>query len=138
MLDTMAPALPYAIASQLQFPQRQVVAIAGDGGFAMLMADLTTAVQSGLPIKIVVLDNHSLAQVVFEQREAGYGVFGTEIGAIDFAAFARACGASGFTYRTRSELSGVIASVLHTPGPALLHAFVDPPEPTLIPDKVPG
>ncbi|MDP9125681.1 MAG: thiamine pyrophosphate-dependent enzyme [Pseudomonadota bacterium] len=138
MLDTMAPALPYAIASQLQFPQRQVVAIAGDGGFAMLMAELTTAVQNRLPIKVVVLDNHSLAQVVFEQKEAGYGVFGTELGPIDFAAFARACGAGGFTCRSRSELSGAIASLLHTPGPALLHAFVDPAEPTLMPDDVRG
>jgi len=102
------------------------------------MAELTTAVQNRLPIKVVVLDNHSLAQVVFEQKEAGYGAFGTELGAIDFAAFARACGASGLTCRTRSELSGAITSLLHTPGPALLHAFVDPGKPTLMPDDVRG
>ena len=136
MLDTMAPALPYAIASQLQFPQRQVVAVAGDGGFAMLMAELTTAVQNRLPIKVLVLDNHSLAQVVFEQKEAGYGVFGTELGPIDFAAFARACGASGFTCRTQGEVAGAIAAALRAPGPALIHALVDPGEPTLMPDQV--
>lgn len=138
MLDTMAPALPYAIASQLQFPHRQVVAIAGDGGFAMLMAELTTAVQNRLPIKVLVLDNHSLAQVVFEQKEAGYGVFGTELGAIDFAAFARACGAAGFTCRTTGELPGTFAAALRTAGPVLIHAHVDPAEPTLMPEEVRG
>ena len=84
------PGLPYAIAAQLAFPKRQVVALVGDGGFAMLMAELTTAVQQRLPVKIVVLDNRALAQVVFEQKEAGFGNFGTDLGAIDFVAFAAA------------------------------------------------
>src|SRR5262249_29200874 len=50
-LATMAPGLPYAIAAQAAFPDRQVVAFVGDGGFSMLMADFVTAVKHGLPIK---------------------------------------------------------------------------------------
>jgi pyruvate dehydrogenase (quinone)/pyruvate decarboxylase len=138
MLDTMAPGLPYAIAAQLAMPGRQVVAIVGDGGFAMLMAELTTAVAHQLPIKVLVLDNRALAQVVFEQKEAGYGVFGTDLGAIDFVAFASACGAKGYACRRPEEVAPAIAAALRVPGPAVIHAFVDPAEPTLRPEKVEG
>jgi pyruvate dehydrogenase (quinone)/pyruvate decarboxylase len=136
MLDTMAPGLPYAIAAQLACPGRQVVAIVGDGGFAMLMAELTTAVANKLPIKVLILDNRALAQVVFEQKEAGHGVFGTDLGAIDFVAFAAACGAAGFACRRPEEVGPAIAAALRAPGPAVIHAFVDPAEPTLKPDKL--
>lgn len=136
MLDTMAPGLPYAIAAQLAMPGRQVVAIVGDGGFAMLMAELTTAVMHKLPIKILVLDNRALAQVVFEQKEAGYGVFGTDLGPIDFVAFALACGAKGYACRRPEEVAPAIAAALREPGPAIIHAIVDPNEPTLRPEKV--
>jgi pyruvate dehydrogenase (quinone) len=52
LLATMAPGLPYTIAAALAYPGRQSVAIVGDGGFAMLMAELTTAV---LPVKVMIL-----------------------------------------------------------------------------------
>lgn len=58
MLATMAPGLPFAIAAQLAYPGRQVVAIVGDGGFAMLMAELSTAVRYSLPVK-----DHRVAQL---------------------------------------------------------------------------
>src|SRR6202012_5850034 len=67
MLASMAPGLSFAIAAQLAYPNRQSVAIVGDGGFAMLMAELTTAVAHQLPLKIIVLKNNSLAEVEFEQ-----------------------------------------------------------------------
>ena len=138
LLDTMAPGLPYAIAAQLAHPGRQVIAIVGDGGFAMLMAEMTTAVQHGLPIKVVVLDNQSLAQVTFEQKEAGYGVFGCELGAIDFVAFAKACGADGVRCANPAELESGIQAALHSPRPMLVHALVDSAEPTLKPEQVIG
>ena len=62
-----APGLPFAIAGSLAYPDRQSVAIVGDGGFAMLMAEMTTAVQHNLPVKIIILKNNSLAEVSFEQ-----------------------------------------------------------------------
>src|SRR6201992_2356190 len=57
MLASMAPGLPFAIAAQLAYPDRQSVAIVGDGGFAMLMAELSTAVARQLPVKIILLKN---------------------------------------------------------------------------------
>jgi thiamine pyrophosphate-dependent acetolactate synthase large subunit-like protein len=54
-------------------PGRQTVAVVGDGGFAMLMAELATAVQHDLAVKVLILNNDRLAEVAFEQREAGLG-----------------------------------------------------------------
>jgi pyruvate dehydrogenase (quinone)/pyruvate decarboxylase len=138
MLDTMAPALPYAVASQLACPGRQTVAVAGDGGFAMLMAEMTTAVQHNLPIKVLILNNHRLAEVTFEQRDAGFGVFGCELGPIDFVAYARACGAGGFRCATPEEVRPAITEALRYPGPAIIEALVDPEEQPLQPEKVKG
>jgi pyruvate dehydrogenase (quinone) len=63
----------------------------GDGGFAMLMAELATAV----PVKVPILNNGCLAEVAFEQREAGFGVFGCELSPLDFVAYPKACGVDG-------------------------------------------
>jgi pyruvate dehydrogenase (quinone) len=126
MLDTMAPGLPYAIACQLAYPGRQTVAVVGDGGFAMLMAELATAVQHHLPIKVLILNNHRLAEVTFEQKEAGFGVFGCELSPIDFVAYASACGAEGFRCAAPEEVRPTIAAALRSPKPAIIDAIVDP------------
>lgn len=128
MLDTMAPGLPYAVAAQLAFPRRQVVGIVGDGGFAMLMAELTTAVRHELPIKIVIFKNNSLANVIFEQKEEGFGVFGCDLGPIDFVAFAKACGAEGFHCGTPADLRPTLAAGFRSPKAALIEVDVDPME----------
>jgi len=64
------PRLPFAIAAQLAFPGRQSVAVVGDGGFTQLMGELVTEVKYELPVKIVILKNNSLAEVLFEQQGA--------------------------------------------------------------------
>lgn len=136
MLATMAPGLPFAIAAQLAYPKRQVVAIVGDGGFAMLMAELSTAVRYGLPVKVVVLRNDMLAEVVFEQKELGNPPYGCELGGIDFAQVAIACGADGFRCAQPHELRPSIASLLGSSKAAVLEARVDPAEPVTTPEKL--
>jgi pyruvate dehydrogenase (quinone)/pyruvate decarboxylase len=138
MLDTMAPGLPYAVAAQLAFPGRQVAGIVGDGGFAMLMAELTTAVQHKLPVKILILNNSCLANVVFEQRDAGYGVYGCDLSPIDFAAYAKACGADGFRCVTPGEVGPAIDAALASSNPAVIDAIVDPGEKPLKPLELKG
>ena len=59
MMASMGPGLPFAIAGQLAYPDRQSVAMVGDGGFAMLMAEMTTAVQHKPPVKIILLKNNT-------------------------------------------------------------------------------
>jgi hypothetical protein len=78
MLATMGPGLPFAIAAQLAYPNRQSVAIVGDGGFTQLMGELVTAVKYQLPVKIIILKNNSLAEVLFEQKELGNTPFGCD------------------------------------------------------------
>ena len=136
MLATMAPGLPYAIAAQLANPGRQVVAIVGDGGFAMLMAELSTAVKNGLPIKIIVLRNDMLAEVVFEQKELGNPPYGCELGGIDFAQVAQACGADGLRCSEPALLRSSLAATLASPRTAVLEVHVDPAEPVTTPAQL--
>ncbi|MCU1260237.1 MAG: pyruvate oxidase [Bryobacterales bacterium] len=136
MLATMAPGLPYAIAAQFAYPSRQSVAIVGDGGFAMLMAELSTAVQHKLPVKVILLKNNTLSEVQFEQQELGNPAFGCDLAPIDFAAFAQACGADGFHCSTPDELRSSIEATFRSPRAALLEVMVDPNEPPAKPGEV--
>ena len=72
----MAPGLPYTIANQIAHPGRQCIAFVGDGGFAMLMAEFGTACRYDLPIKVIVNNNASLGQILWEQLVLGYPEFG--------------------------------------------------------------
>ncbi|MGI4814268.1 MAG: thiamine pyrophosphate-binding protein [Janthinobacterium lividum] len=117
-------------------PGRQVVAIVGDGGLAMLMAELSTAVKNRLPVKIIVLRNDMLAEVVFEQKELGNPPYGCELGGIDFAQVATACGAAGSRCTQPRLLRSALASTFASPGAALLEVHVDPAEPITTPEKL--
>jgi pyruvate dehydrogenase (quinone) len=136
MLATMAPGMPFAIAAQLALPNRQCVAIVGDGGFAQLMAELSTAVKYQLPVKIVVLKNNSLAEVRFEQKELGNPEFGCDLNPIDFVAFAKACGADGFRCAKPAEMRATIAAFLRSANTAVLEAEVDADEKPSMPHEL--
>ncbi|WP_433222593.1 thiamine pyrophosphate-dependent enzyme [Dactylosporangium sp. CS-047395] len=132
-LATMAPGLPYAIAAQLAHPGRQVVAFIGDGGFAMLMAEFHTAVRYGLPIKVVVNNNNSLGQILWEQMVLGYPEHGVRFGepVPDFGAIARACGGYGVRVDKPADVPGALRDAFAHDGPALVDVAVDPNEPPL-------
>ena len=131
-LASMACGLPYAIAAQVAYPHRPCVAFVGDGGFSMLMAELATCVKYRLPVKVVVVKNNTLGQIKWEQMVfLGNPEYGCDLQPIDFAAFARACGAAGFTITDPGECGRVFDEALATPGPAVVEAIVDPFEPPL-------
>lgn len=136
MLASMAPGLPFAIAAQLAYPDRQSVTVVGDGGFAMLMAELSTAVSQQLPVKIILLKNNSLAEVMFEQREIGNPSFGCNLSPIDFVSFAKACGADAFRCDRPEDVKPVIRAALASPKPALVEAVVDAEEKPTKPDEL--
>jgi pyruvate dehydrogenase (quinone) len=132
MLATMANGLPYCIAAQLAYPDRQCVAFVGDGGFSMLMAEFATAVKYQLPIKVVVIKNNSLGQIKWEQMVMlGNPEFGCELHPIDFVAFARACGGIGMSVTEPSACSEIIQEALNARGPVLIEAVVDANEPPM-------
>ena len=126
-LATMAPGLPYALGAQVAYPDRQVVAFVGDGGFSMLMADFVTAVKYKLPVKIVIIKNNYLGQIKWEQMVfLGNPEFAVDLHPIDFAAFAHACGGVGYHAEKPQEIGGMLDQFLNAPGPAILEAVVDP------------
>jgi pyruvate dehydrogenase (quinone) len=118
------------------YPNRQSVAIVGDSGLAMLMAELTTAVRHKLPVKVMILKNNSLAEVRFEQTDLGYKPFGIELGPIDFVAVAKACGAAGYHAETAADLAPAIEAALKSSGPAVIEVVVDPDERPAMPGRL--
>jgi pyruvate dehydrogenase (quinone) len=136
MLATMAPGLPFSIAAQLAFPKRQSVAVVGDGGFTQLMGELVTAVKYGLPVKIIILKNNSLAEVLFEQLELGNPTYGCELAPIDFVAFANACGADGLRCAHPGEVKAAIQATMRSPRTAVLEVLVDANEKPALPSEL--
>jgi pyruvate dehydrogenase (quinone) len=133
-LASMANSLPYAIAAQVAYPDRQVVAFVGDGGFSMLMAEFANCVKYELPIKVVIIKNNSLGMIKWEQMVfLGNPEYGCELQPIDFAAFARACGATGFTVDDPAQCGAVLDQAFATNGPVIVDAIVDPFTPPMPP-----
>jgi pyruvate dehydrogenase (quinone)/pyruvate oxidase len=131
-LATMACALPYTIAAQIAYPERQCVAFIGDGGMSMLMGEFATAVKYRLPIKVVVIKNNALGQIKWEQMVfLGNPEYGVDLQPIDFAMFARACGGEGYTIEDPADCGRILDAALAVNGPVIIEAVVDPYEPPL-------
>jgi pyruvate dehydrogenase (quinone)/pyruvate oxidase len=112
------------------------VAFVGDGGFSMLMAEFSTCVKYRLPVKVVVIKNNTLGQIKWEQLVfLGNPEYGCDLEPIDFAAFARACGGTGFTIDDPATCGEVLDQALAVAGPVIVEAVVDPFEPPM-PAKV--
>ena len=133
-LASMACGQTYVIAGGLAYPDRQVVAFVGDGGFSMLMADFVTAVKYRLPIELIVMDNGTLGQIKWEQMVfLGNPEFGCELAPIDYSAFAEACGARAFRVEDPKSCGDVLEKALAAEGTVLVQAKVDPHKPPLPP-----
>ena len=99
-LSSMGCGLPYSIAAQLAFPERQCIAFVGDGGFANLMSEFCTAVNIKLPIKVIILKDNSYGLVKWEQTKLLKNpIYGVEFSEIDFSQFANSCGGIGYSIR---------------------------------------
>ena len=141
---TMASGMGSALGLQKCQPGRQVICLAGDGGFTMLLGDLLTTVQENLPIKIVVYDNGKLGFVDIEQKAAGLDPVYTDLKNPDFGEVAKAMGLWGRSVSKAGELDESVQRWLAQPGPALLHVkvkpmeLVTPPSPFVSPEAVVG
>jgi pyruvate dehydrogenase (quinone) len=135
-LASMGGGLPYAIAAALAYPGRQVVAIVGDGGLSMSIAELATCVRYKLPVKIVVLNNSSLGQIKWEQLLfLGNPEFGCDLQPVDFAIVAEGFGVRGFRIEDPANCARTLDDALAHDGPALVDAVVDANEPMLPPKR---
>lgn len=124
-LATMGFGLPGAIASQVAYPERQVVAICGDGGFAMGMQDFVTAVKYDLPIKVVVLNNSKIGMIKYEQEEMGHLNYKTDMQDIDFAAFAKASGGEGYRIEKQEDLENSLKQAFMSDKPAVIDVAIE-------------
>ncbi len=125
---SMASAMPQAIGAQFTYPDRQVISLSGDGGFAMLMGDILTIRQYKLPVKIVVFNNGLLGFVALEMKVQGYPPFATDLDNPDFALMAESMGIKGIAVRTPDRVAPAIAEALAHDGPVLLDMYVSPSE----------
>ncbi|MDE6028113.1 MAG: ubiquinone-dependent pyruvate dehydrogenase, partial [Muribaculaceae bacterium] len=125
MHGSMANAMPMAIGAQCAAPERQVIAICGDGGFAMLLGELLTIVQYQLPVKLLVADNRSLAFVKWEMEMAGLNPVETNLTNPDFGALAGSVGFKAWTVDDPSKLEEAMKEWLSADGPALLSVVTD-------------
>jgi pyruvate dehydrogenase (quinone) len=117
---SMASALPQAIGAQATYPGRQVVALCGDGGLAMLLGDILTLGQLRLPVKLIVYRNDSLAFVQQEQQASGLLDTAVDLRNPDFAQIAEAAGLRGLKAETPEEVRPKIEQALNHDGPALV------------------
>ena len=117
---SMANALPHAIGAQASQPGRQVVAMSGDGGLAMLLGELITLRQLQLPVKVVVFNNGALSFVELEMKAAGIVTYGTDLDNPDFAGIARASGLLGIRVDKAGDLEDALRQAFGHDGPALV------------------
>lgn len=122
---SMANALPMAIGASATFPGRQVISISGDGGLAMLMGEMLTVAQYGMPVKLLVADNRALAFVKWEMELAGYAPNETNLVNPDFAQVASAIGFQAETVTKPEDLEDAMKRWLQAKGPALLSVTTD-------------
>lgn len=134
-LASMAFAMPAAIGAQLNFPDRPVIAVAGDGGFAMLMADFVTAVKYDLPITCVILNNAKLGFIALEQEAKGLPEHSIGLLNPDFVKFAESCGGAGFRVEKPEALRETFERAIALDRPAVVDVAVDPDE-LIMPPKI--
>ena len=140
----MASGMPSAIGLQKCAPDRQVVCMAGGGGFTMLLGDLLTVLQENVPIKIVVIDNGKFGFIDIEQKSAGIEPIFTDLKNPDLGKVAEAMGLWGPCVTKAGELEEAVVDWFAQPGPALLDVKVNPmqlvmpPSPFVRPEAVVG
>ena len=124
-LGSIGFGFPAAMGAWAAAPDRQILAVTGDGGFGQYMAELTTAVAYDMNITHILLNNNELGKITKEQRADELDVWKTSLRNPDFAAYATSCGALGISVRTRDTLDEAVSKALAHRGPALVEIHTD-------------
>lgn len=122
--QSMGWSIPAAIGAQRVRPDRQVVAVAGDGCFLMSAIELTTAVRAGLPVKFFIFDDGAYHYMQMLQEPVFHRTTATELARICFPAFAQALGLGYNEIVANADLPGGIARALALPGPVLTRVAI--------------
>jgi pyruvate dehydrogenase (quinone) len=125
---SMANAMLQAIGPQAVYPKRQVVSMSGDGGFTMMMGEFVTLLQTGLKVKVVVLNNGSLGFVEMEMKANGFLDTGCDLKNPNFANMAQAMGIKGIRVEKPQELRAALKAAFDHDGPVLVDVVSAPQE----------
>ena len=106
--NAMSYALPTAIVAKMEFPNRDVVALAGDGAFLMTIGDMPTAVEYGANVLMIVLNDGAFGQTFMQQSNIYGHTYGTAFRSPDFTAIARACGAEGIRVTDSKDVESAL------------------------------
>jgi acetolactate synthase I/II/III large subunit len=122
----MGYGFPAALAAALVHRERRVVALVGDGGMGMTMAEVETAVREGAHVVAIVFDNERYGMIrAHQDRQGSETTPGTDLGPVDFAAAARACGARGVRVESDAAFEGVLRTALAASGPTVIQLALD-------------
>jgi acetolactate synthase-1/2/3 large subunit len=124
-LATMGAGLPVAIGAKLVHPDRQVIAVCGDGGFMMNSQELETAVRLAMDLVIIILRDNGYGMIKWKQRGMGFPVFGLDFGNPDFIQYAESYGAKGYRITANGTFASQLNHCLNTPGVHLIEVPVD-------------
>jgi len=125
-MASMAFALPAALSAKLDYPEKQVIGISGDGGFAMLMADFTTAVRENLGITLIVFNDGKLKNIKKEQARDDYPEYGVSFPNPNFAEFAKGCGGEGYRVEDPNDLDEALKNAFASGKPTIVDIVVNP------------
>lgn len=135
--SSMGFSLPAAIAAKINFPERQVVAVTGDGSFLMSYMDFPTLVKYGLSVVVIVENNQRYGMIWHMQRQMyGGRTFATEIPTPDFAKYAQACGATGIEVKAPADLKNALEEAVNTRGPVLVAVNTEYKFPSYLPTRI--
>lgn len=123
---SMANAMPQAIGASLAFPDREVVALCGDGGISMLLGDMATIAQYKLPVKLIVFNNRNLGMVKLEMEVAGLPDWETDMVNPDFSRVALSMGIPGYNVSKPEEVVSTLTKAFIMTGPVLVNVMTDP------------
>jgi len=124
-LASMGAGLPSAMMARVLYPQSQVVAVCGDGGFMMNSQELETAVRLGLDLTVIVLNDGAYGMIKWKQKDLGFAEFGLEFNNPDFVAYAESYGAKGFRPHDDESFQTILDQCLSTRGVKLIDLAVD-------------
>lgn len=125
---TMGFSLPAAIAIREIEPSRPVIAMVGDGGIGITMAELATAVHRQIPVVAIVFNNSKLAAIKYEQEVMGWPEYESYLHNCNFAEYAQACGAHGIRVTDQAQLAAALHEALTCGQPCIVDVVCDPHE----------
>jgi len=124
-LASMGAGLPSAIMAAVLYPNRQVIAVCGDGGFMMNSQELETAMRLGVNLTVLILEDHGYGMIRWKQEADGFPDFGMRFGNPDFVAYAASYGAKGVRLASAADLAPALERAFAAGGVNIIVAPVD-------------